>query len=296
MDHQQAERLINLVGQLTEYAGVIARHFDPTLPTEKVHTVDAWVLGETSNDEPCVYLYADHPGLQFRVSTVYVEKLDTLPFDWQKGVTQNTWPGAAPDRNTAAKKRSLNSVPPFQIVTQSSGKTTDEGQPIMRYAGCRGVAASSHRPAHNNGNGAGPKEPPVDPDWNKMPSAGEQLEAAQAAAAIDYRNNARPWTGPMVTQALRDAAASAATDPTKVATEGAFGAALACLAKVGERADFFQLVWNVVSAKKLSPSQRYAFTRWVKATKDQQTSEWIPGEYFHKEARAVLDLVMEGAA
>ena len=73
-------------------------------------------------------------------------------------------------------------------------------------------------------------------------------------------------------------------------TDGAFGAALGCLAKVGERADLFQIVWNIESATALTAGQKYAFHRWVNPAKDRESSEWIPGEHFHREAKAVLDL------
>jgi len=102
-----------------------------TEPGEQVEEVNAWVLGETSRDEPCVYLYSSNTGLKWRVATVYVEDMPDLPFV----VRGKRWPGAAPEREMAQKKGVLHEVPPFKIVMKPTGKMTDgdNPRPILKF-------------------------------------------------------------------------------------------------------------------------------------------------------------------
>lgn len=98
---------------------------------DEKYTVDAWVLGETSKDEPCVFLYS--PGLKWRVATVYVEKLDALPFP--VNVSGSRWMGSAPEREMAEKKKALHIVPQFEIVMTPTGKTNEEtGRPYTKFS------------------------------------------------------------------------------------------------------------------------------------------------------------------
>ena len=100
-------------------------------PGEEAATINAYVAGETSNGDPCVYLYADNPALQYRVSTVYVEKFDELPFPVD---ASRVWPGAAPTREMAEQKGYMRHVQPVRIVLAPTGKQTESGRPIMRFA------------------------------------------------------------------------------------------------------------------------------------------------------------------
>ena len=125
---------IALVGEYLQAAA--AAGYAATLPGlepgEETEEVDAWVLGETSRDEPCVYLYSSNHGLKWRVATVYVERLGELPF--KIDLQQKRWMGAAPERETAEKKGVLNVVDPFKIVLEPTGKTTEAGNEITRFA------------------------------------------------------------------------------------------------------------------------------------------------------------------
>lgn len=97
---------------------------------EKVENISGWVLGETSNGQPCVYLYGTHPGLQFKMATVYEERLAELPFP----IKAKSWPGAAPTREVAENKGYFNAVPEFQIVmVPHEYKTKDDGTPVIVF-------------------------------------------------------------------------------------------------------------------------------------------------------------------
>jgi hypothetical protein len=132
------EHLSRLVHYMERLAGL---GFLPQMPSleegEKLEEVDAWVLGETSKGEPCVFLYAAAHQLQFRVATVYVEKLPELPF---KVNGARHWDGdAAPTRESAEKKGYLQVVPPFRVVMEPRG-LTDDGKPTWRFARVHGAA------------------------------------------------------------------------------------------------------------------------------------------------------------
>lgn len=125
-----------------------------TEPGEQVEEVSAWVLGETSREEPCVYLYSSNAGLKWRVATVYVEDMPSLPF----AVSGKRWPGAAPEREMAQKKGVLHEVPPFKIVMKPTGKMTDgdNPRPVMKFdrvLDAKPAAAPPQQPA-GNGNGS----------------------------------------------------------------------------------------------------------------------------------------------
>ncbi len=103
---------------------------------DKVQTIAGWVLGETSNEQPCVYLYASHPGLQFRVSTIYQERIEDLPF--AVNINADRWIGAAPTREMAEKQSRFNEVAEFDIVLiPHEHKKKDNGDPLMIFGRLR---------------------------------------------------------------------------------------------------------------------------------------------------------------
>lgn len=117
-------------------------------PGEQVEEVDAWVLGETSKGDACVYLYSSNHALKWRVATVYVERLGELPFSTANA---KAWPGGAPEREPAANKGYLHTVTPFKIVMEPTGKTTDNGNEVTRFA--RVLDAKPDQQPPQNGNG-----------------------------------------------------------------------------------------------------------------------------------------------
>lgn len=117
---------------------------------EKIEEIDAYVVGESSKGDGCVYLYAANHGLQFRLATVYVEKFGDLPFK----VAGKKWDAsAAPQREEAEKKGYLVTVPAFKVVMEQKG-VTDDGKPQWRFARVFAKPAATSAPADaSNGNG-----------------------------------------------------------------------------------------------------------------------------------------------
>lgn len=160
---------------------------------EKLEEVDAWVLGETSKGEPCIFLYAAAHQLQFRVATVYVEKLAELPF---KVNGARRWDGdAAPTRESAEKKGYLQTVPPFRVVMEPRG-LTDDGKPTWRFARVHGAAPAPATAAP----AVTPAVTPVTAPASK-PATAPQPSIAQQIAAIEPH---------LVTPGIFDEALSAA--------------------------------------------------------------------------------------
>lgn len=164
-------------------------------PGEEIESIDAYVRGETSKGDPCLYLYSANHGLQWRIATVYVERFDDMPFAVSEA---QTWPGdAAPARDSAAQKGYLVSVPPFEIVLEPTGKQTEAGRPILRFARVRADCsnrATSPRsaqnpsptlPVHREGATAednpfdGPTEPELERRRKRLHALGTELYGAE---------------------------------------------------------------------------------------------------------------------
>ena len=150
-DPQEHLAMLDVYLAALEAAGY-AVNLPGTEPGEQVEEVNAWVLGETSRDEPCVYLYSSNAGLKWRIATVYVEKMDQLPFT----VSGDPWPGAAPEREMAEKKRKLHIIEPFKIVMKPTGEETSSGRPVLKFdrvLDARPAAPASPQQPAGNGNG-----------------------------------------------------------------------------------------------------------------------------------------------
>jgi len=198
----QEDHLGRLVHYMERLTGL---GFLPQMPGleegEKLEEVDAWVLGATSKGEPCIFLYAAAHQLQFRVATVYVEKLPELPF---KVNGARHWDGdAAPTRDSAEKKGYLQTVPPFKVVMEPRG-LTDDGKPTWRFARVHGAAAPS-AVAPGVTPAVTPVTAPAAPPPAAPPSAADaefaaltsasQERAARAAAAQPPRRDMAGMTG-----------------------------------------------------------------------------------------------------
>lgn len=148
-------------------------------PGEEIESVDAYVRGETSKGDPCLYLYSANHSLQWRIATVYVERFDDMPFSVAGA---KLWEAdAAPARESAERKGVLNAVPTFEIVLEPTGKLTEAGNPILRYARVRGGSA---RPAVATPEPE-PDNPFLDPDpelerrRDRMHALGTELYGAR---------------------------------------------------------------------------------------------------------------------
>ena len=108
-------------------------------PGERLQEVDSWLLGETSEGQPCIHLYKTP--LQWKVATIYEERIKDVPIDI-KG--KKAWPGTAPEREVAEKKGYLNECN-FTIVMVPTGKMTDNGKPIHKFDRTVGYGSSSSK-------------------------------------------------------------------------------------------------------------------------------------------------------
>lgn len=196
------------LAELRAYLGQLdASGFSVNIPGvedgEKLEAIDGWVLGETSKKETCVFLFSANHGLQWRVATVYVEKLGELPFS---GKGAKLWPGdAAPSRETAEAKGYMMTVPEFRIVMTATGKMTEAGNPIYKFARVfdaepkpKSVKAEKPAPAQPEPKPAAPVQmadiyPPADPD--------NDADWGDGDGSTDKPFTARPeWTSPMQAQ------------------------------------------------------------------------------------------------
>jgi hypothetical protein len=169
---------------------------------EKTWEVQRYVVGTDGEGNPCVWLYATHPGIEFAVTRIYHERLADLPLAIPANV--KVWDGeVAPSAEAAAKKGYFNVAPaPFTISLMPTGKKTDAGLDIRRFSRVISVGEPTRNPASNgnqppaapasgNGNGKQPprpaQQPPEPPPWEEFEDEFERMppaaqEPAQAAA------------------------------------------------------------------------------------------------------------------
>ena len=127
---------------------------------ESIEDITGWVLGETSRNEPVVWLYA--APLQFKVASIWVELIPEMPFDI-KGAKM--WPSAsAPKLDEATSKGFFNPYS-FQIVKKLNGKVSESNNPLSDYA-------RVYQPA---GGGAQTVAAEVDHDTNFLDEQPQQL-------------------------------------------------------------------------------------------------------------------------
>lgn len=173
---------------------------------EKVYEVQGYAVGNTSNGDKCVYLYSTHPGLQYRVCTVYEERLGDLPFAIP--TTAKIWDGeAAPSREGAAKKGYMLTAPaPFKVSLLPTGGTTDAGLPIHKF---NRVIGETPTQAHPTPRDTGPQQaPPPDDGWDDLKSATKEPAIKQALAKANGNGKRPAWQDPR--PAEEEAAARAA--------------------------------------------------------------------------------------
>ncbi len=139
---------------------------------EKLEEITAWVLGENSKDEPCIFLYSSHEALEYKTATVWVESIASLPLD--VNVNGNRWPGTAPKREMAEKKNVLNTVPPFNIVMERYEAKDKDGNQVLRHKFSRVHNATEKK-----------TEAPKQRNWTQ-----EQLQAVINSGAADVAPHA----------------------------------------------------------------------------------------------------------
>jgi hypothetical protein len=108
---------------------------------ESIEDITGWVLGETSRNEPVVWLYA--APLQFKVASIWAELIPEMPFSIEGA---KMWPGAAPTLDIATNKGFLTPCS-FQIVKKETGKLSDAGNPLSDYNRVYSAAVASETKA-----------------------------------------------------------------------------------------------------------------------------------------------------
>ena len=188
------------LNQLTDYLTRLATAgFLPQMPgledDEKIEEVDAWVLGETSKGEPCVFLYAASHGLQFRIATIYVERIPDMPFTVNGAKKWDA--SAAPTRDEAEKKGYLKAVPAFKVVMEPRG-TTEDGKQTWRFARLHGAPVAPPAPATQqpaNGNG---KHAAADAEFASIPNAFTERALAIKSRIVGNTRSDEPKAHPEI--------------------------------------------------------------------------------------------------
>lgn len=130
--------LTGYIAQLDELGYTVNAPGSDVTPDMKTEAITGYVVGERSDGQPCVYLYADDR-LEYKVATVWQEQFDTLPFTVD---VSQTWPGAAPKR-ADAERRGVFVSAEFEIALAPTGKQTESGRDVYRFDHVIGAAPAS---------------------------------------------------------------------------------------------------------------------------------------------------------
>lgn len=151
MDNEQIYSLLTALENIERRLGTIAAyasHLHTESIGERTYRIDGYVRTTTSQGDDAVWLYCPIPGMKYRVTTVYAERFDELPFD---PVVGKLFDGeVAPSRGNAEQKSYFNRVAIFEIATLPTGKKTEEGKDVYRFS--RIIGGTQRNPV-NNGNG-----------------------------------------------------------------------------------------------------------------------------------------------
>lgn len=146
---------------------------EPNFDGQKAEEINAYVIGESSKGDACVYLYSSKPALKWRLATVYVERFGELPFTpagkcWQAS--------AAPERTEAERKGFLTAVPAFKITLEQM-EPDAEGKAHWRFAGVLPSNGAPQQPAAT-----------ADQDFKNLPSASAERANAASDVRIQFAN------------------------------------------------------------------------------------------------------------
>ena len=130
-------------------SALAAQGFAPSEPAAaegKTEEIGAYVRGFTKAGQPLVWLYSTKDIFKYRVTTVYLEDLPSLPFTpegqaYPAGV-------AAPERDSAAGAGFLQQVAPFKVILVENGQD-ENGRQRWKFSHVVGQA-----PRNGNGNGS----------------------------------------------------------------------------------------------------------------------------------------------
>lgn len=285
IDETQFDALTNIMARIEGHLSVMAelaqmRILD--LTGEKTYQVQRFVVGRDGEDNPCIWLYGTHPGLEFAVTRIYHEYLDKLPLTVPGNA--KVWDGEqAPSTDKAARGGYFVMAPaPFTISLLPTGKKTDAGHDIRRFSRVISIDGDPTPAPSTNGTQRAPVSQPAETDaefdalpghprsaYTPEPTASSTQAPATPAARPAFMTTARPWTGDVAIAAMRYVAeAKDAKGEGLPDTDGRFGAAVGLLDgapfDTDCRREFLSQVFGVASAKDLTPAQRQALVVWGK--------------------------------
>jgi len=144
-----------IANELTRIAsaleGILAR-LTPAEERDRSVAVNGYVRS-ANNGGDLVWLYGQHPGLQWKVATVYSEDFGALRPFMNPGAGKVYDGEVAPSREAAAKKGYITEVAPFEVILSPTGKKTDNDAMIYDFKTARPLATDTP-PA------AAPAQPP----------------------------------------------------------------------------------------------------------------------------------------
>lgn len=255
---------------------------------EKTFQVQRFVVGRDSEDNPCIWLYGTHPGLEFAVTRIYHETLPALPLTIPDDA--KIWDGEqAPSTDKAARGGYFCLAPaPFTISLMPTGKKTDGGLDIRRFSRVVSIDTTSNgaptngapSPVLRTGEPSAPASGPnSDGDFDGLPGHARSayVPATKTGKPADpeppakpaFMTSKRPWTGDTAIDAMRFVADAKATKGEGVSEQdGKFGAVIGLLDAAPFdtdcRRELLRQVFNVESAKDLTGAQRLALVTWGK--------------------------------
>ena len=261
---------------------------------EKTFQVQRFVVGRDSEDNPCIWLYGTHPGLEFAVTRIYHETLPALPLTIPDDA--KLWDGEqAPSTDKAARGGYFCLAPaPFTISLMPTGKKTDGGLDIRRFS--RVVSIDAPAPPPTNGAPPAASQPAVQPpapssdsDFDKLPShersaykPAEPPPSPPAPAPSPqppasggkpaFMTTERPWGSTVAVDAIRYTADAKLRKGEGVEeADGRFGSVIGIMESLPFdttcRREFLKEVFGVESAKELTGAQRLALAVWAKPAK-----------------------------
>lgn len=250
---------------------------------EKTFQVQRFVVGRDSEDNPCIWLYGTHPGLEFAVTRIYHETLPALPLTIPDDA--KLWDGEqAPSTDKAARGGYFCLAPaPFTISLMPTGKKTDSGLDIRRFS--RVVSIDAPTPPPTNGAPIPPPDPrpqspvPSDADFDRLPGhersayvPAEPPPAAPSPSKPAFMTSERPWVSTVAAEAIRYTADAKLRKGEGIEeADGRFGAVIGIMDSLPFdttcRREFLKEVFGVESAKELTGAQRLAMAAWAKPAK-----------------------------
>lgn len=174
--------LSNIQDSLRRIAVALEGILDRMTPAEeraKTYVVNGYVRS-SNNGGNLVWLYGAHPGLQYKVATVYSEDfVALLPYIPALGTSGKVFDGeVAPSREGAAKKGYMIEVPPFEVVVAPTGKRTEAGLMTYTFKAANSLSATEPQPSPA---ASEPEPPPTgrpdaeDVGWGGLRSASLDL-------------------------------------------------------------------------------------------------------------------------